>query len=144
MILLYMRADDSRLRLRRRAVTGALTTDVSDGRAPRASIPEATALAEEIAARVDGYPVSFVMETLAGTPTTAHVLGGCVMGDGPGTGVIGPDHQVWNYPGLYVVDGSAVSANPGVNPALTIAALAERAAAAIGPRDGDAGAAPEP
>jgi cholesterol oxidase len=41
--------------------------------------------------------------------------------------VIGPDHQVWGYPGLYVVDGSAISANPGVNPSLTICALAERA-----------------
>ena len=128
MILLYMSTDDSHLRLRLRNATGTLTTDVSGGKAPRAAIPEATEIGETIADDVDGYPVSFVMETLAGTPTTAHILGGCVMGDGPETGVIGPDHQVWNYPGLYVIDGSAVSANPGVNPSLTITALAERAA----------------
>ncbi len=127
MILLYMRADDSQLQLRLRA-TGTLTTDVSRGQAPRAAIPQATEIGEAIAEDVGGYPVSFVMETLAGTPTTAHVLGGCVMGDGPETGVIGPDHQVWNYPGLYVIDGSAMPANPGVNPSLTITALAERAA----------------
>ncbi|MDX1676059.1 MAG: GMC oxidoreductase, partial [Longimicrobiales bacterium] len=78
---------------------------------------------------------SFVMETLAGTPTTAHVLGGCVMGESADTGVIGPDHQVWRYPGLYVIDGSAVSANPGVNPSLTITALAERAVERIVDRD---------
>ena len=127
MILLYMSTDDSHLRLRLRNGIGSLTTDVSDGKAPRAAIPEATEIAEMIAAHVDGYPVSFIMETLGGVPSTAHVLGGCVMGEGPDTGVIDADHQVFNYPGLYVIDGSAVSANPGVNPSLTITALAERA-----------------
>ena len=131
MILLYMSTDDSFLRLRLDG-RGRLTTDVSEGRAPRASIPEATAIGEQIAREVDGYPVSFVIETLAGTPSTAHLLGGCVMGEGPEDGVIRPDHQVWNYPGLYVIDGSAVSANPGVNPSLTITAMAERAASGIG------------
>ena len=47
------------------------------------------------------------------------------MGASAADGVIGPDHQVFNYPGLYVCDGSAISANLGVNPALTIAALTE-------------------
>ncbi|MDX1747692.1 MAG: GMC oxidoreductase, partial [Halobacteriales archaeon] len=78
--------------------------------APWAAIPEATEIGEQIADDVGGYPVSFIMETLADTPTTAHILGGCVMGDGPESGVIDTDHQVWNYPGLYVIDGSAVSA----------------------------------
>jgi cholesterol oxidase len=49
------------------------------------------------------------------------------MGDSPQTGVIDSQHRVFGYDGLYVVDGSAVSANPGVNPSLTITALAERA-----------------
>jgi cholesterol oxidase len=132
MILLYMSTDDSHLRLRLRSGLGTVTTDVTGGKAPRAAIPEATEIGEEIAGEVGGYPVSFVMETLAGTPTTAHILGGCVMGAGPDEGVIGPDHQVWNYPGLYVIDGSAMSANPGVNPSLTIAAMAERAARKLG------------
>lgn len=51
-----------------------------------------------------------------GTPTRAHILGGAVMGESPGSGVIGPDHQVWNCLNLCVLDGSAISANPGVNP----------------------------
>lgn len=131
MIMLYMSTDDSHLALRLKP-GGTLTTDAAGRRAPRAAIPEATEVGESMARDVGGYPVSFVMETLAGTPTTAHVLGGCVMGDGPDTGVIGPDHQVWNYPGLYVIDGSAISANPGVNPSLTITALAERALTKIG------------
>lgn len=127
LILLYMSTDDSHLRLRLRAGTRTLTTDATRGQAPRAAIPEATEIGEHVARQVDGYLVSVLMETLAGTPTTAHVLGGCVMGDSPRAGVIGPDHEVWNYPGLYVLDGSALSANPGVNPSLTITAMAERA-----------------
>ncbi|HEY8141572.1 MAG TPA: GMC oxidoreductase, partial [Kofleriaceae bacterium] len=92
-----------------------------------AAIPEATELGHRVAEKIDGYPTSMMTETLLGIPTTAHILGGCVMGDGPETGVIDSQHRVFGYPGLYVIDGSAVSANPGVNPSLTICALAERA-----------------
>lgn len=60
-------------------------------------------------------------------PLTAHFLGGVVIGDTPATGVIDPYHRVWGHPGISVVDGSAVSANLGVNPSLTITAQAERA-----------------
>jgi len=60
-------------------------------------------------------------------PMTAHLLGGAVISDDPAKGVVDPWHRVWGYPGLHIVDGSAVSANLGVNPALTITAQAERA-----------------
>ena len=60
-------------------------------------------------------------------PLTAHFLGGVVIGDSPETGVVDPYHRVWGHPGISVVDGSAVSANLGVNPSLTITAQAERA-----------------
>jgi cholesterol oxidase len=60
-------------------------------------------------------------------PLTDHFLGGAVISDDPAKGVVGPWHRVWRYPGLHVVDGAAVSANPGVNPALTTTAQAERA-----------------
>ena len=63
-------------------------------------------------------------------PTTAHFLGGCAIGDSPASGVIDPYHRVYGHEGLHVVDGSAVSANLGVNPSLTITAQAERAMAA--------------
>ncbi|WP_067488017.1 FAD-dependent oxidoreductase [Actinomadura hibisca] len=62
-------------------------------------------------------------------PTTAHFIGGCVIGDSPENGVIDPYHRVYGHPGLHVVDGSAISANLGVNPSLTITAQAERAMA---------------
>lgn len=59
---------------------------------------------------------------------TAHPLGGCSMGDDPATSVVDDHGEVWGYPGLYVVDGSIVPTALAVNPSLTIAALAERAA----------------
>ena len=62
-------------------------------------------------------------------PMTAHLLGGAVIGDSSETGVIDPYHRVYGHAGLHVVDGSAVSANLGVNPSLTITAQAERAMA---------------
>jgi cholesterol oxidase len=67
-----------------------------------------------------------ILEALANLSFTAHLLGGCHMGASRETGVIDTQHQVFGYPGLYVVDGSAISTNVGVNPSLTIAALAER------------------
>ena len=126
MILLYMRTLEGSLRLKR-GLGGHLTTALGEGPAPTSSMPEATDLARRVAAKIDGFPESMLTEILLGTPTTAHILGGCYMGDSPSSGVIDARHRVFGYDGLYVVDGSAVSANPGVNPSLTITALAERA-----------------
>jgi cholesterol oxidase len=103
-------------------------TELDDGTtAPKAFMPEATDLANRFAEKVRGVTVTMLTETLLGTPSTAHILGGACMGSGPEDGVINDRHEVFGYPGLYVIDGSAVSANPGVNPSLTITALAERA-----------------
>lgn len=135
-ILLYMRTLEGYIRLKRgRSLTTGfregMTSELGEGPAPTASIPEATALAERVAEKLDGFPSTLVTETLLGIPTTAHILGGCCMGDSAQSGVIDRDHRVFGYPGLYVIDGSAMSANPGVNPSLTITALAERAMSKI-------------
>ena len=134
-ILLYMRSTEGTLRMRLGRLRGALATGVESGQKPTASIPEATELAERIAAKVDGSSYSMLTETLFNIPTTAHILGGCSMGDSAETGVIDHRHRVFGYEGLYVIDGSAISANPGVNPSLTITALAERAMSLIPPRE---------
>ena len=131
-ILLYMRTLEGSLRLRLGRTLGSFytrsaMTKPGNGPLPAAYIPEATDLAKRVAKNMDGYAMSFVNETLFNVPTTAHILGGCTMGASVTDGVINARHEVYNYPGLYVVDGSAVSANPGVNPSLTICALAERA-----------------
>jgi cholesterol oxidase len=136
-ILLYMRTLEGSITLSRgrSAWSGfrrALQTALDPGTpAPDFAIPEATEIARMFAEEVDGTPMSLFTETLLGIPTTAHILGGACIGSDRATGVIGADHQVFGHRGLYVVDGSAVSANPGVNPSLTITAMAERAMAAL-------------
>ena len=70
-------------------------------------------------------------------PLTAHFIGGCTIGDSPETGVVDPYQRMYGHPGLHVVDGSAISANLGVNPSLTITAQAERAMA-FWPNKGEA------
>ena len=132
-ILLYMRTLEGTLRLRlgRSVYTGfrrGLVTELDVGTpAPSAFMKEATDIANRFAEKVNGVPMTILSETIAGTPTTAHILGGACMGENADHGVIDHQHRVFGYQGLYVMDGSAVSANPGVNPSLTITALAERA-----------------
>lgn len=70
-------------------------------------------------------------ETILGIPTTAHILGGAVMGENSDEGVIDKDNRVFGYNNMFICDGSTISANPGVNPSLTITALAERAMSKI-------------
>ncbi|HEX5658922.1 MAG TPA: GMC family oxidoreductase [Polyangiales bacterium] len=132
-VLLYMRTLEATLTLAlgRSLFTGGkvgLVSSVSDrAEAPTANMPEATALARSFAKKTGGVISSMFTEMLTGAPTTAHILGGACMGVDAQTGVINDRHEVFGYPGLYIIDGSAVSANPGVNPSLTITALAERA-----------------
>jgi len=83
------------------------------------------------AERVNGIPQSTINEALLNTPSTAHILGGCGIGRDETVGVVDLNHEVFNYPGMYVVDGSVIPANLGVNPSLTITAMAERAMSKI-------------
>ena len=64
-------------------------------------------------------------------PSTAHILGGCAIAADESSGVVDVNHEVFNYPGLYIVDGSVIPGNLGVNPSLTITAMAERAMSKI-------------
>jgi cholesterol oxidase len=89
-------------------------------------LPIAQVADEILAEEIKGEPLNIVSEVLLGTPATAHILGGCCMGDTPEQGVIDRNHQVFGYSGLYVCDGSVVPSNLSVNPSLTITALAER------------------
>jgi cholesterol oxidase len=67
------------------------------------------------------------MESALNMSATAHILGGCAIGANPKEGAIDSHHQLFGYPDLYVVDAAAIPANVGVNPSLTITAMAERA-----------------
>ncbi|TCN57263.1 cholesterol oxidase [Rhodococcus sp. SMB37] len=90
-------------------------------------IPAGNEATRRIAEKIDGIAGGTWGE-IVNIPLTAHFLGGAVIGTDPEHGVIDPYHRVYGYPTLSVVDGSAISANLGVNPSLTIAAQAERAA----------------
>jgi cholesterol oxidase len=105
-----------------------LTSRQGHGAASPTWIPAANEAMRRIAAEIGGFPLNSVGE-MADIPMTAHFLGGCAIGDSPDSGVVDPYHRLYGHPGLHVVDGSAISANPGVNPALTITAQAERAMA---------------
>ncbi len=131
-ILLFMQTLDSRLRF----IPGrlGLSSRLQSGGAPTPFIPEALELARRYAAIVDGTPMVLLTETLAGIPTTAHLLGGAVMGASASEGVIDKNNRVFGYRNLYVCDGSMISANPGVNPSLTILALSERAMSRVPPK----------
>jgi cholesterol oxidase len=91
-------------------------------------IPAANRTARRMAELIDGDPGGTVGE-LVDMPMTAHFIGGCAIGQSADSGVIDPYQRLYGYPGLHVVDGSALSANLGVNPSLTITAQAERAMA---------------
>ncbi|MCF6278668.1 MAG: GMC family oxidoreductase [Anaerolineales bacterium] len=89
----------------------------------------------DFAARTNGIPMGSLGENLLNLPTTAHILGGAPIGADASTGVVDEYCQIHNYPGLYIVDGSIMPANPGVNPSLTITALAEYAMNKIAKKD---------
>ncbi len=130
-ILLYMRTLDSTLRFSE-GMFGMKTASEA-GALPTPFMPEAKILADQYAAIVRGKPRVLLMETMLGIPTTAHILGGAVMGRDRSEGVIDKDNRVFGYRNMYICDGSTISANPGVNPSLTIAALSERAMSRIEP-----------
>jgi cholesterol oxidase len=88
------------------------------------------------AEQINGIPAGSLIEGVLNIPMTAHILGGCPMGLKADGGVVDLNCEVHNYPGLYVVDGSIMPANPGVNPSLTITALAEYAMSHIPPKPG--------
>lgn len=135
-LLIAMQDLESRLRVRLKPLPwplrGARLSSAAEGgeRIP-AYIPQANAFAREIAAEIDGIPLNALNEVLLNAPVTAHILGGCPIGASPDDGVVDTDQRVFGYHNLLIADGSVIPANLGVNPALTILAMAERALAAL-------------
>ncbi|UTI64277.1 GMC oxidoreductase [Paraconexibacter antarcticus] len=131
MILLVMQSLDNsmRLKVKRRWPNGnvVLTTEQDAANPNPDKIPAAYRAAEWIQARTGGTAQAIVTEALLSIPTTAHILGGAVVGATPQTGVVDEHHRAFGYENLLVCDGSAVPANVGANPSLTITAMTERA-----------------
>lgn len=137
-VLLIMQTVENKMALRRgRSLSNGFRIGLQTERDPEQPIPACVVAGSDVvnrfAEKVDGVPW-VGLNDLLDIPNTAHILGGCPLGGDAQTGVVGIDHQVFNYPGLYVADGSVVPANLGVNPSLTIAAMTERAMSLIPPR----------
>jgi cholesterol oxidase len=131
-IVLVMQTVDSRLRFRlgRSWFTlfrRGLVSEPDPGSPRPGRIELAHRVNRAFAEQTNGIPLGSINEGLLDIPMTAHILGGCPFGRSGEDGVVDLNCQVHGYPGLYVVDGSIVPANPGVNPSLTIAAMAEYA-----------------
>ncbi|MEM1218329.1 MAG: GMC family oxidoreductase [Bacteroidota bacterium] len=135
MITLFMQTLDSTPQLKLGKIT-PLKTARESGPKPSGYIPEASKLANALGKKIKAIPYANIADVLLGTPTTAHILGGAVMGKDAREGVIDRDNQVFGYKNLMVCDGSMVSANPGVNPSLSITAISERAMAKIPRKSG--------
>jgi cholesterol oxidase len=106
-----------------------------DGARPPARLPIAEDVARAVAtAAGGGTPFVLGFASVTGRAVTAHILGGCAIGASPADGVVDAGHEAFGHPGLFVVDGSAAPADIGVNPSLTITALAERCLARWAPR----------
>jgi len=138
-IALVMQARDNSITTytKRRLLGGRkMTTKQGTGEPNPTYIPEAHRAVTEMADHMGGVPGGIVTEPI-GIPMTAHFLGGCAIGESPETGVIDPYQRLYGHEGLHVIDGSAITANLGVNPSLTITAQAERAVA-MWPNKGEA------
>lgn len=128
-IILFMQHLDSTLTLSKGLF--GMKSKLDTGKPPSAFISEAHDIAKKYSKQINGKSVVLSLETVLGTPSTAHILGGAVMGKDDEHGVIDKDNKVFGYKNMYVCDGSFISANPGVNPALSITAIAERAMSKI-------------
>ena len=139
-ILLVMQHADNRMRFRigRSIFTlyrRAMVADNEPGYEIHAQVKGSHELTRDFAKRTNGIALGSIGENLMGLPTTAHILGGSPIGKDASEGVVNENFEVHRYPGMYIIDGSIMPANPGVNPSLTITALAEYAMSKIGNKD---------
>jgi cholesterol oxidase len=137
-IVLVMQTLDNAIALRPKAMPGGnvrLTTEQDPERPNPTYIPVANVAAEWLAERTGGIAQSSVSEALFNVPNTAHILGGATIGHSPEDGVVDSHQRVFGYENLLVCDGAAVPANVGVNPSLTITALAEHAMSHVPPKE---------
>ena len=138
-ILLVMQSYDNSLRLiRKRGILGTRVVSRQGHGEPNPTyIPIANEAARTAAEAMGGDAMSSINEVLLNRPITAHILGGAVIGADASSGVTDAYHRVFGHSGLHVIDGAAVGANLGVNPSLSITAMAERAMA-MWPNKGEA------
>jgi cholesterol oxidase len=135
-LFLVMQSLDNAIAFRaKRSLFGGvkLTTEQDPEKPNPTFIESGNRAAEWLAARTGGYAQSMVLEAWANIPTTAHILGGAVIGADAASGVVDAQSRLFGYRNFLVCDGSTVPANPGVNPSLTITAMSEYAMSCVSP-----------
>ncbi|RSD25988.1 GMC oxidoreductase [Amycolatopsis eburnea] len=136
-LLVMQTLDNSVTTYTKRGLFGRRMTTRQGAGAPSPEwIPAGHEVTRRVAEKIGGLPQG-AWTDLVNIPITGHFIGGCTIGDSPETGVVDPYQRLYGHPGLHVVDGSAITANLGVNPSLTITAQAERAMA-FWPNNGEA------
>jgi cholesterol oxidase len=140
-VLLTMQTEDNlmQLKLGRNLFTlfrKDLVCERDEKRPIHAVVEVAHRVTRMLAKKMNGVPQGMLNESLLNIPETAHFMGGVPFGESAEDGVIGLNCEVHGYPGLYVVDGSIMPANPGINPSLTITALAEYAMDQVPAKEG--------
>jgi cholesterol oxidase len=128
-VLLFMQQINTTLQFKKGKLK--MNSSVSEGEKPSAQIPLAYELAQQYSEINNAKPMVLLTETLFNMPSTAHILGGAIMGDSPITGVIDKTNHVFGYKNMIICDGSMISSNPGVNPSLSITAITEYAMSLI-------------
>ena len=137
-IFLVMQTIDNAMKMvwKRTIFGGNMKIDNSGHKRVPAYIPVGQEVMERYARKVTGIPQNILLEVFFDRPTTAHILGGCPMSESAATGVVDKDLKVFGYPEFYIMDGSVVQGNIGVNPSLTITAMAEYGMNRIPSKDG--------
>jgi len=127
-VVMVMQVNNSSLVINlRKTITGAKLSFQRSLSSVPSYIPKGQEFLRRFAAKTKSIPMNCITELLFNKATTAHIIGGCPMGETAETGVISSALEVHNYPGMYVIDSSVIPGNLGVNPSLTITAMAEYA-----------------
>jgi cholesterol oxidase len=126
-IFLVMQTTDNAMKMvwKKGFLGGKMKIDNSGNKKVPAFIPVGQEVMERYAKKASGIPQNILLEVFFNRPTTAHILGGCPMSETIDTGVVDKDLRVHGYPDFYITDGSVIQGNIGVNPSLTITAMAE-------------------
>jgi cholesterol oxidase len=137
-IFLVMQSADNAMKMvwKKNMFGGKMKIDNSGHKKVPAFIPVGQEVMERYARKVSGIPQNILLEVFFNRPTTAHILGGCPMSETIETGVVDKYLKVHGYSNFYVTDGSVIQGNIGVNPSLTITAMAEYCLSNIPPKEG--------
>jgi cholesterol oxidase len=137
-IFLVMQSADNAMKMiwKKNFWGGKMKIENSGNKKVPAFIPIGQEVMERYARKVSGVAQNILLEVFFNRPTTAHILGGCPMSETAETGVIDKNLKVHGYPDFYITDGSVIQGNIGVNPSLTITAMAEYCMRGIPVKDG--------